>query len=73
MNNNKMAEVAKLFNKNLSEEFNLKIEYQWQKYGIVKAKFTPLGLKVKTIYNAWELRNKYLTELLTGQAKIMGD
>jgi len=61
-----MAEVAKLFNKKLSEEFDLKIEYQWHKHGIVKAKFTPLGLKVKTIYNAWELRNNYLTELLTG-------
>lgn len=66
MNENKMAEVAKLFNKKLSEEFDLKIEYQWHKHGIVKAKFTPLGLKVKTIYNAWELRNNYLTELLTG-------
>ena len=74
MTKNKMEQVAKLFGKELNEEFNAKIKCWNGKSGEIRAKFTSLGLKVKTRYNAWELRNNdYLADLLTGKAEIIND
>ena len=71
MAENKMEAVAQLFGKKLDEEFDVKFKCWNGKSGEIRAKFTPLGMKVKRIHNAWELRNNdYLVELLTGKAVI---
>ena len=73
MAENKMEAVAQLFGKKLGEEFTAKIKCWNGRSGEIRAKFTPLGLKVKTIYNAWELRNDCLPDLLTGEAAIINE
>ena len=64
MAENKMAEVAKMFKKELNEEFKL---------NGVKAKLCEDGLYVKynsSYSNGWILNDRLLIDLLTGKAEI---
>ena len=63
---NKMSEVAKLFDKELGEEFTVK--YKGECY---KAYFKANGIKVRAMYHAfWD---SVLIELLTGEAVIIDE
>jgi hypothetical protein len=66
MNNNKMAEVAKMFGKELGEEF--KILYKDENY---TAYFRKEGLRVRGLFClTWD---NALVALLTGKAVIIDD
>jgi hypothetical protein len=66
MNNNKMAEVAKMFGKELGEEF--KILYKDENY---TAYFRKEGLRVRGLFClTWD---NALVALLTGKAVIVDD
>ena len=69
MNDNKMAEVAKLFGKHLGEEFTVKYQISKYKWCIVdNLVFTDRGL---TYYG--KCKDAILRQLLTGQAVIVED
>lgn len=67
---NRMEEVASMFGKKLGEEFKLEITF-FSTRKIFTVKFTRVGLKYLTKYNAWEERNCYIPYLLTGKATIV--
>jgi hypothetical protein len=74
MAENKMAEVAALFGKQLGEEFKLEVVKDNKflpKRKIFTAKFTKVGLERLTKYNAWEQINCFIPSLLTGELEIM--
>ena len=64
---NKMACVAALVGKKLNKEFEAKYEIFPGRIHTYCLKITRQGLKAKTSYNAWELRNDLLGQLLTGK------
>jgi hypothetical protein len=67
--NNKMAEVAQLFGKELGEEFTVKDKYKTEWH----CKFTKRGLMYldKTFFD-WQESGDYLLQfLLTGEAVIV--
>lgn len=71
MAENKMAEVAKLFGKNLGEEFSGKDKYK----AVWHCKFTKRGLMYldKTFFD-WQESGDYLLQfLLTGEVVIVDD
>jgi hypothetical protein len=71
MNENKMAEVARLFGKQLGEEFTVKDKYKT----VWHCKFTKRGLMYldKTFFD-WQESGDYLLQfLLTGNAVIIDD
>jgi hypothetical protein len=69
MNENKMAEVAKLFGKHLGEEFTVKYQvskYKW--YIVDNIAFADNGLTYRG-----KRSDVILRQLLTGQAVIVDD
>ena len=64
---NKMACVAALVGEKLNKEFQAKYEIFPGEKHIYCLKITRQGLKAKTSYNGWELRNDLLGQLLTGK------
>ena len=64
---NKMACVATLVGTKLNKEFQAKYEIFPGRIHTYCLKITRQGLKAKTSYNAWELRNDLLGQLLTGK------
>jgi hypothetical protein len=68
MAENKMAQVAAMFSKKLGEEFEAVI-YD----AVMQCKFTHNGLKIK-MSDGWHTTNGgWLSCLLTGEAKIVGN
>lgn len=73
MNENKMAEVAKLFGKKLGEEFRVRRNY-YLSCITVKAKFIDKGFQV--FYEGsdyWQYCSEGLVDLLIGKAVIVYD
>lgn len=65
---NRMAQVAQMFGKELGEGFTAVI------YDVVSVcKFTHNGLKIKLDNGRWYLNNGWLACLLTGEAEIVKD
>lgn len=64
MAENKMAEVAKLFDKKLGEEFVIRDTYRYQ----ITAKFSEEGILIYHVVG-----REWLNELLTGKAVIVND
>lgn len=67
MKENKMAEVAQLFGKELGEEFHFKVGKT-----VMKAKWTEMGLMSTDFAGRW-WPCCYMPSLLTGQAVIVDD
>jgi hypothetical protein len=73
MNNNKMAEVAKLFGKKMGEEFRMRRNY-YLSCSTVRAKFIDKGFQV--LYDGsdyWQYRPESLVDLITGKAVIVDE
>ena len=70
---NRMADVAALFGKKLGEEFQIKFNEGYWARKLLIVKFTRMGLKSKTRYNAWELGDNFLLDLLKDRAVIVDD
>ena len=67
---NKMAEVARIFGKELGEEFNVKYRVRGNRIRICKAKFIEDFLAVET-YNGCIVSNDLvLRQLISGKAEI---
>ena len=65
---NKMGEVAKMFGKELGEEFEVRaFSY------IIKTKFTEFGLEEHFFTSEWLLNGELLQMLLTGEAVITNE
>jgi endo-1,4-beta-D-glucanase Y len=66
---NKMEQIAKMFGKELGEEFKIKVftDRVWI------AKFTSEGLKNCHKNSEWLMASDYLNDLLTGEAVIIDE
>jgi hypothetical protein len=68
MAENKMEQVAKLFGKELGEEF--KLRYFNHR---IRSRFTKDGLEEHYLTSKWLLNGELLQMLLTGEAVIVND
>lgn len=75
MAENKMAEVAALYNKKLGEKFKLKRRGYDCRDIIYDARFTEDGLSIlyDTLFVQWEVFGDVLLELHTGKAVIINE
>ena len=68
MNENRMAEIAKLFNKKLFDTFHVKLGSD-----PVSARFSPYGFEWFDEHCIWNKNGELLNRLLIGQAVIVDD
>lgn len=69
MAENKMTEVAKMFGKEMNEEFTARLKVGFE----INCKFTNEGLKQEIVDGDWYDNDNFLRRLLIGEAEIVED